>query len=300
MKVGIIGLGDIAQKAYLPLITQRQDLELYFCTRTESTLKQLGAKYKVDRLFNSIDELIKEDLDAAFVHAATEAHYILVKKLLEKGINTFVDKPITYHLQKTKELIELAQSKDLILMTGFNRRYVPTYTPLFEIASPKTIIMEKNRTYQPGAIRSFILDDFIHVIDTIIYLMGTDTLNLEQIDFKKVERKNKLLQVNLMLRDGENMALGIMNRDNPITEESLEVIALNKKKKIKNITQIIDYDNEQEKYSQTASWNKMGYNRGFVDLIDEFLIRVKDGQNKAKEVSFDLLTHQIAEKIITK
>lgn len=143
MKVGIIGLGDIAQKAYLPLITQRQDLELYFCTRTESTLKQLGAKYKVDRLFNSIDELIKEDLDAAFVHAATEAHYILVKKLLEKGINTFVDKPITYHLQKTKELIQLAQSKDLILMTGFNRRYVPTYTPLFEIDSPKTIIMEK-------------------------------------------------------------------------------------------------------------------------------------------------------------
>lgn len=300
MKVGIIGLGDIAQKAYLPLITQRQDLELYFCTRTENTLKQLGAKYKVDRLFNSIDELIKEDLDAAFVHAATEAHYILVKKLLEKGINTFVDKPITYHLQKTKELIQLAQSKDLILMTGFNRRYVPTYTPLFEIDSPKTIIMEKNRTYQPGAIRSFILDDFIHVIDTIVYLMGRDTLNLEQIDFKKIERKNKLLQVNLMLRDGENTALGIMNRDNPITEESLEVIALNKKKKIKNITQIIDYENEQEKYSQTASWNKMGYNRGFVDLIDEFLIRVKNGQNKAKEVNFDLLTHQIAEKIITK
>lgn len=44
----------------------------------------------------------------------------------------------------------------------------------------------------------------------------------------------------------------------------------------------------------------MGYNRGFVDLIDEFLIRVKNGQNKAKEVNFDLLTHQIAEKIITK
>lgn len=300
MKVGIVGLGDIAQKAYLPLITQLEDLELYFCTRTESTLKELGKKYRVDKLYNSLAQLLENDLDAVFVHAATEAHYYLVKKLLEKGINTFVDKPITYHLEKTKELIKLAQSKDLVLMTGFNRRYVPTYTPLFEIDSPKTIIMEKNRTYQPGEIRSFILDDFIHVIDTVVYLMGSANLNLEQIECQKIERNNKLLQVNLMIKDGENMALGIMNRDNPSTEESLEVIGLNKKKKIKNITQIIDYDNQQEKYSQTASWNKMGYNRGFVDLINEFLARVKSGQNKEQEVNFDLLTHQIAEKIITK
>lgn len=32
MKIGIIGLGDIAQKAYLPAITQHSDVELVFCT----------------------------------------------------------------------------------------------------------------------------------------------------------------------------------------------------------------------------------------------------------------------------
>ncbi len=296
MKIGIIGLGDIAQKAYLPLITQLKGVELYFCTRTESTLQQLGAKYRVDKLYTSVDRLLEEDLDAAFVHAATEAHYPLVKKLLKNGISTFVDKPITYHLEQTEELIRLAKDKEVVLMTGFNRRYVPTYRSLLEIKDPKTIIMEKNRTELPGEQRSFVLDDFIHVIDTISYLMGE--VDLAQFEVSKIMRENKLVQVILRLKNGENTAIGIMNRDNAITEETLEVMGFKEKKKIKNITQIIDYIDGGEKFSQTAGWNKMGYDRGFVDMINEFLERVKKGKNNKKELAADLLTHRLAEKVI--
>ncbi|RAK06647.1 virulence factor [Halanaerobium saccharolyticum] len=296
MKIGIIGLGDIAQKAYLPLITQLEEVEPYFCTRTESTLQQLGKKYRVDKLFTSLEELLKEDLDAAFVHAATEAHYSLVKKLLQNEIPTFVDKPISYHLKQTEELIRLAKENNVVLMTGFNRRYVPTYRSLLEIEKPQTIIMEKNRTHQPGEPRSFILDDFIHVIDTISYLMGE--VNLDQIEVNKIKRKNKLIQVLVTLKNGENTAVGIMNRDNAITEETLEVMGLKVKKKIKNITQIVDYTANGEKFSQTAGWNKMGYDRGFVDMIAEFLKRVKMGQNDKEELAADLLTHRLAAKVI--
>ncbi|MFP4020238.1 MAG: Gfo/Idh/MocA family protein [Halanaerobium sp.] len=296
MKIGIIGLGDIAQKAYLPLITQMKEVEPYFCTRTESTLKDLGKKYRVDRLYTSIDRLLEEDLDAAFVHAATEAHYSLVKKLLKNEIPVFVDKPISYHIEQTEELISLAQDKQLVLMTGFNRRYVPTYRSLLEIKNPKTIIMEKNRTYQPGEARSFILDDFIHVIDTISYLMGE--VELDQIEVDKIRRNDQLIQVILSLKNGENKAVGIMNRDNAITEETLEVMGLKAKKKIKNVTQIVDYTDGGEKISQTAGWNKMGYDRGFVDMIAEFLKRVKKGKNNRQELEADILTHRLAEKVI--
>jgi len=296
MKIGIIGLGDIAQKAYLPLITQMEDVEPYFCTRTEKTLKQLGKKYRVDKLFNSIDSLLEKDLDAAFVHAATEAHYPLVKKLLKNEIPVFVDKPISYHFEQTEELIQLAEAQNTILMTGFNRRYVPTYRSLLEITSPKTIIMEKNRTYQPGELRSFIMDDFIHVIDTVSYLMGE--VELDQIEVDKIQRDQKLLQVSLILKNGENTAIGIMNRNNAITEETVEVMSFKKKKKIKNITQVVDYTDGGEKISQTAGWNKMGYDRGFVDMIGEFLERVKKGENNKQELAADLLTHRLAEKVI--
>lgn len=296
MKIGIIGLGDIAQKAYLPLITQMEELEPYFCTRTESVLQELGRKYRVNNLFNSVDELLKEDLDAAFVHAATEAHYPILKKLLKNKIPTFVDKPMTYHLEQTEELIRLAKDQEVVLMTGFNRRYVPTYRSLLEIKSPRTIIMEKNRTYLPAKARSFILDDFIHVIDTISYLQGD--FDLAEIDVKKIMEGDKLLQVILTLNGKENRAIGIMNRDNAITEETVEVMGFKEKRKIKNITQIIDYSDGGEKLTQAAGWNKMGYNRGFVDMINEFLERVKKGENDKEELAADLLTHQLAEKVI--
>jgi len=296
MKIGIIGLGDIAQKAYLPLITQMEAVDPYFCTRNKTTLKQLGKKYRVDNLYSSVDELLKEDLDAAFIHAATEAHYSLTKKLLKNNIPTFVDKPLTYHLEQTEELFRLARNYNVILMTGFNRRYVPTYRSLLAIENPKTIIMEKNRRELPGNPRSFIMDDFIHVIDTISYLMGEVDLN--QVDVNKIKRNNKLVQVILKLSQGENTAIGIMNRDNAITEETLELMSFKQKKKIKNITQIVNYNDGKEIISQTAGWNKMGYDRGFVDMISEFLERVRKGENNKKELAADLLTHRLAEKVI--
>lgn len=296
MKIGIIGLGDIAQKAYLPLITQMEKVEPYFCTRTESTLKQLGEKYRVGKLYSSVDDLLKEDLDAAFVHTATQAHYEIAKKLLQEKISTFVDKPMTYHLEQTEELIKLAEKNGVILMTGFNRRYVPTYRSLVEIEAPKTIIMEKNCTYQPGEVRKFIMDDFIHVIDTISYLLGE--VDLDNINVDKIMRDDKLIQSVLTLKNKENTAVGIMNRDNAITEETVEVMGFKQKKRIKNITQIIDYSDGGQKLSQTAGWNKMGYDRGFVDMINEFLKRVKVCENNKKEVAADLLTHRLAEKVI--
>lgn len=296
MNVASIGLGDIAQKAYLPITTQINGINPYFCTRTESTLQHLAKKYRVQNLYRSVDELPKKDLDAAFVHAASGAHYSIVKKLLEAKIPTFVDKPITYELKKTEELLALAEKNKTILMTGFNRRYVPTYRSLLEIGDPKTIIMQKNRTYQPGDPREFIMDDFIHVIDTISYLMGEVDIN--SLDANKIMRDDKLIQVSLSLKNGNNKAVGIMNRDNAITEETLEVMTFKQKRKVKDITQTIEYNDGGEKIKQAAGWNKMNYNRGFVDMINEFLRRVKNNENDQKELKADLLTHRLAEKVL--
>lgn len=296
MRVGIIGLGNIAQKAYLPVITQLENIDPYFCTRNENTLEKLGKKYRVKKLYNSMDKLLATDIDAAFVHAATQAHYELVKRLLDNKIATFVDKPISYHLKKTEELVEKAKTNNTILMTGFNRRYAPTYKSLLKINEPKTIIMQKNRVDMPGKTRKFILDDFIHVIDTLLYLLGDVEFN--SIDFDKIKRKENLVQIILKLKHEKNTAIGIMNRDNAVTEETIEVMGLKEKRKIKNLTQIKKYDEQGETLSQTAGWNRMEYNRGFVDMIAEFLRRVKKEDLNLKDLNKDLLSHHLAEKIV--
>ena len=40
MRIGIIGLGDIAQKAYLPVLNEKEGIELVLCTRNKEKLER--------------------------------------------------------------------------------------------------------------------------------------------------------------------------------------------------------------------------------------------------------------------
>ena len=72
LKVGVIGLGDIAQKAYLPVLTAQPGLELHLHTRTPATLDRVGDAHRLPHRHATLDGLLAEGLDAAFVHAPTE------------------------------------------------------------------------------------------------------------------------------------------------------------------------------------------------------------------------------------
>lgn len=39
MRIGIIGIGDICKKAYLPVLTAMANIELVLCTRNTKTIE---------------------------------------------------------------------------------------------------------------------------------------------------------------------------------------------------------------------------------------------------------------------
>ena len=94
MRVGVVGLGAIARKAYLPVLATRPDLELHLCTRNTATLAEVGDAYRVPHRHVDLDGLLAAGVDAAFVHAATVAHPALVERLLAAGVHVYVDKPL--------------------------------------------------------------------------------------------------------------------------------------------------------------------------------------------------------------
>ena len=47
MRIGIIGLGNICEKAYLPVITAIEGIEIVFCTRNKERLNSLSKKYRI-------------------------------------------------------------------------------------------------------------------------------------------------------------------------------------------------------------------------------------------------------------
>ena len=144
LRVGMIGLGDIAQKAYLPVLTARPDVELHLLTRDRAKLDRIGDAYRIPHRYTNLDALLDTGVAAAFVHAATSAHLPLVERLLDAGRHVYIDKPLDAYYAGAERLVRLAQQRKRSLMVGFNRRYAPDYAALRTL-SRDLIVMEKHR-----------------------------------------------------------------------------------------------------------------------------------------------------------
>jgi virulence factor len=214
LKIGIIGLGDIAQKAYLPVLSSK-DLEIHLFTRNQERLIRIGRQYRLSNLHYSLDSILESGINGAFVHTATESHESIIEQLLMHNIHVYVDKPITYDFASSKRLLDLAASRGLHLMVGFNRRYAPAYRELKQVKDPNMVIIQKNRHSLPGDIRTFVFDDFIHVIDTLRYLF---TLPLKEVLVRGMKSNGLLIHVVVQLiAENGSTAIGIMNRDSGTT-----------------------------------------------------------------------------------
>lgn len=295
MKIGIIGLGDIAQKGYLPVLTEKENIELILCTRNINTLKKISKQYRITQFVQTVEELIEKDIDAAFVSTATEAHFEIAEKLLENGINVYIDKPISLNFDESKKLERLACKKGLVAMVGFNRRFAPMISKLKEHGKADIIIIQKNRCKFPDFTRRAIVEDFVHVVDTLRFLMGTE---VKDIKVRYLVKENLLHNVIIQLTSEECTAIGIMNRNNGVTEEIIEYMTAENKFVVDNFVETTQFNNKTKNTSKFGDWEPTLYKRGFYQIVDYFIDCVENKKTPDPSISDSLITHEICEKIV--
>ena len=293
VKVGCIGLGDIAQKAYLPVVTTVPGLELHLQTRTPATLAAVAETYRIParQLHTDLDSLLGEGLDAAFVHAPTTAHPEITARLLEAGVPTYVDKPLAYELGDSRRLVHLAEQRGVGLAVGFNRRLAPAYAQCAE--HPRDLIlMQKNRIGLPEDPRTMVLDDFIHVVDTLRFLVPgpvrSTSVRARIID-------GLMHHVVLELSGDGFTAIGMMNRLNGSGEEILEVSGHDSKRQVLNLSDVIDHKG-QPSLRRRGDWVPVARQRGIEQSVLSFLDAVRAG--KVLSARDALATHELCERVV--
>lgn len=295
LKIGIIGLGDIALKAYLPVISTR-DVEVHLCTRNEVQLKKIGAQYRFNHLHRTVESLIQSGVTGAFVHTATASHEAIVEQLLSHNIHVYVDKPLTYHYASAEKLTGLARKNNLQLQVGFNRRFAPAYQYAAALQAANLIVLQKNRSRLPGEVRIFIFDDFIHVVDTLLFLFP-HPIEKMIVNGKKKDGLLYHVVVQLVAADGTT-AIGIMNRDSGTVEERMEISNPNEKRVVMNLTDVTVYQDRKETRLVRDDWEPTLQRRGFDGVVDHFLLALKSGLSNQTSTSDFLLTHKICEQIV--
>jgi len=295
--LALIGLGGIAQKAYLPILANHAQVNPILCTRNSKVLSQLANQYRIDKTYPTVDELLKTNIDAAMVHSSTGSHYSIVSKLLNAGIPVFVDKPLTYTFAESEELLNLATQKKLLVYLGFNRRFAPLIQSLSNQLNPSHILWQKNRVNWPGDPRVFILDDFIHVVDSLRFL-GQGEVNNLQVFSRLTDGVLESLQI--QWQQGDTLLSGMMNRLSGIEEERVEYYTPENKWLIEELTSGWHYTKGTKNALGFDNWKSTLYKRGFVDLIEDWLTILQEGNFDAKRIQDIWETHQLCESILTK
>jgi len=289
--VGVIGLGDIAQKAYLPVLTAQPGLDLRLMTRDRTKLDRIGDAYRITHRYTDLGRLIDSGVRVAFVHAATDQHVPIVEQLLTAGVDVYVDKPLDHHLAGARHLVELAERTGRSLLVGFNRRHAPGY--LLATERPRDlIVLQKNREGLPEAPRSAVFDDFIHVVDTLRFLVPGE---IEHVDVRSRTRDGLMEHLVLTLAGDGFTALGIMNRVSGSTEEVLEVSGGDSKRVVVNLAEIIDHKG-QPTVRRRGDWVSVARQRGIEQAVLSFLEAVRVGKTLSARDA--LQTHELCEHIV--
>jgi len=290
-KIGVIGLGNIAQKAYLPVMATLQDkYEWHLTTRNEAKGEMLEKKYGFKHFHQTLDELIAEKPLAVFVHTPTSTHFEIIKQLLNAGINVYVDKPISEELSEVEALYKLAAKNNLMLTCGFNRRFAPFNQELKQIADKRTIVSEKIRekAFQPT--KFAIFDLMIHSVDTAVYLMDEDVKSVNNF---LVTNDGKLEQGYITLTGDKSQVQIITNMAGGSNLELSTVQGTAKRQVVTNLGLLQTYQTGSVTQTSRPDWENKLVTRGFDPIIKAFLQAVSESSANPVSPESSILSHKL-------
>lgn len=178
VKIGIIGVGGWGKNH--SRVLHDFGVLTSICDMDKIKAKNLATRYNVNH-YGSIDDMIDtESLDACLVCTPTKTHYPVATKLMEKGINVFVEKPLSYSSKECEEMIQIAKKNKISLTCGYIERFNPAVQEVKKILSDNVygelLMIEFHRENRmPLHIKDvgIIYDTAVHDIDTAIYLFGS-------------------------------------------------------------------------------------------------------------------------------
>ncbi|WP_246042159.1 Gfo/Idh/MocA family protein [Cohnella pontilimi] len=135
LKVGLIGLGEVAQITHLPILENLADrYEIAaLCDISPKLLKLLGEKHRVANLYTDARQLAEQaDLDAVFVLNSDEYHAECAIHALNNKKHVLIEKPMTLNHADADAMIRARDEAGVQVMVGYMRRYAPAFTEALE------------------------------------------------------------------------------------------------------------------------------------------------------------------------
>lgn len=178
---GIVGLGNIANR-FAKVLNTATGVKLTAVAASDlKRAEQFAIDYGSEKCYGSYIELAKDpDVEAVYIALTHNYHYEIAKLCLENGKHVLCEKPFFLYGNQARELVELANKKELTLMEAMWTRCLPAFQMakkwVFEkrIGEPKFIqaafcykseFNPKGRLFNPKLAGGALYDVGVYVLE---------------------------------------------------------------------------------------------------------------------------------------
>lgn len=143
IRVGVAGLGVVAQAVHLPLLARRWDLfEIAaLCDLSPSLCASMGERYGVaeSHLYAGLTQMLSDGrLDAVLV-LTSGSHGADVLECLEAGTAVLCEKPLSWSQRETDAVVALDAGSPRV-QVAYMKQYDPAVTRMLELLPPQETV----------------------------------------------------------------------------------------------------------------------------------------------------------------
>ena len=138
IKVGLIGLGEVAQLMHLPLLADDQRFAIAAVTDVSHSLVDYVAKrYGVAQSHPDAESLIADEaLDAVFILTPDHLHAELLEKAIRSGKHVFIEKPACLTAAQLEPILSVRRRPGQVVFVGYMRRFSRAFLELKQRLPP--------------------------------------------------------------------------------------------------------------------------------------------------------------------
>ncbi|MBS3764674.1 MAG: Gfo/Idh/MocA family oxidoreductase, partial [Planctomycetes bacterium] len=132
MNISVVGYGYWGKN----LVRNFDDLGMLYavCDWDHSRREIAAQKYPDARFYSEYDEVLADAaVDAVVLATPAVSHFEMARQAFQAGKDLYVEKPLAMNVQEGRELQEMAEENDCILMVGHILRYHPAVMKLEEL-----------------------------------------------------------------------------------------------------------------------------------------------------------------------
>lgn len=202
LRVGVVGVGYLG-RFHAEKYARIKNVELAgVVDAIEPQAEKIARKFDTRAYRNHRDLLGK--VDAVSIVVPTPEHFDVTRDFLENDVDVLIEKPMTTTLAEADELIQIAESRGLIIQVGHLERFNPAVVALKDVVD-RPMFIESHRLSiynERGTDVSVVLDLMIHDIDIILNFVRSNIKTIHAAGIAVVSEHVDIANARLEFNNG--------------------------------------------------------------------------------------------------